>query len=581
VYHVLYTSINTLNDDVLLSIFKHYKPDDENPWKLRFWWSKLAHVCQRWRRLIHESAFHLDAHILCAEGTPMADMLSLLPPLPLVVNYKSRTMRARDELGISHALLLRNRVRRIDFSLPPSSLRNLLALMDEPFQMLEHLYLSSTTDRDTNLILPKTLLAPNLRHLTLLGIKLSSEMALLSSAVFLVTLTLENIRDSAYLLPGHLITRLRAFRQLEELSICFAIPLPHSDAQREFLDAIETPTALPRLKRFTFHGVGAYLETLVAQIRAPILERLHVTLFDQSVFVLPHLSDFIDTTEGLRLPMMAKIILEQDGVTLSTDHHTLQQFGNRLSGFRLSVMCDSDVFDRHVDYAAQICNTLRPVLSGVEKLTLTGGSWVTVDRQDGDIGGATWRKLLRPFVGAKRLHMCRVLRREISFALQVDDAGLDPWLLPSLQELIPDFFERRMDNSFTSFIDARQVAGRPVRLVLPPEPFPWLRQPRTASFPRVFLPIPERDPSEHQYFLDQPPNLWALLQMLEEPDIPHARPVPLEHNLPAPHVPVRVEHNPLRSSRTARSVGIQPPPPMHIRSRRRLSNRGAGSAPWR
>jgi hypothetical protein len=507
----------------------------------------------------------------------MGDMLFLLPPLPLVVIYKSRGICTQDELGISHALLLRNRVRRIDLSLPPSNLQKLLVLMDGPFQRLEHLYLASTTGQDTSLILPNNLLAPNLRHLTLIGIKLSCEMALLSSTVALVTLTLENIRDSAYLLPGHLITHLRTFRQLEELSICFAIPLPHPNAEREFLDAIETPTTLPRLKIFTFHGLSTHLEKIAARIRAPSLDRLHVTLFDQGVFVLPHLSDFTNATEGLRLPLMAKIILEQDGVTLAMDHHRLQQFGNRPSGFKLSAMCDSDVFDRHVDYAAQICNTLRPVLPDVEKLTLAGGEWMTVERQDGDIDSATWRKLLRPFIKVKKLHMCRILQREISRALQVNDAGLDPWLLPSLQELIPDFSERRTDNSFTSFIDARQAAGLPVRLVRPPEPLPWLPPPLTASFSRYLLSIPVRDPFEHQYFLYQSP--WAFLW--EGLDIPPAQPAPLEHNLPAPLVPVRAEHNPPRSSRTARSVGIQPPPQKHIRSRLRPSNRGTGSTSWR
>ena len=580
VYQVLYTSINTLNDDVLLSIFKHHGPaDNERNGVSRPWWS-LSRVCRRWRCLIYESAFYLDAHIVCTEGTPVVDRLSLLPPLPLVVNYRSRDIGAQDELGILHVLRLRDRVRRIDIRLPPSNLRKLLVLMDEPFQILEHLHLASTTDEDTSLILPETLLAPNLRHLTLLGVKLSTELPLLSSAISLVTLTLENIRDSTYLLPENLITRLRAFRQLEGLSISFAIPLPHSGAEKEFLDALEAPTTLPRLKRLTFRGMGDYLENLAAQIRAPSLEQLHVTLFDQGVFVLPHLSYFTNTTEGLQLPIVAKILCEQDGLTLTTDHRRRRQLANESSGFSLRVICD--VYDRHVDRAAQICNTLRPVLSDVEQLTLTGRWWMPVDLQDGNAASARWRKLLRPFIGVKRLHMCRVLQSEISSALQVDDAGLDPWLLPSLQELIPDISERRIGNSFSSFIDARQIAGRPVRLVLSPEVPPWF--PLLRPIPPLstdFLSIPERDPFEHYYLSSSRSSLQSLLALLGGQDIQHAQPVPPERNLPAPHVPLgRVEHNPPHSSRTARSIRIQPPPPTHIRSRLRPSHKG-GSTPWR
>ena len=483
---MLYTSAYTLNDDVLLSIFKHYRPEDESNRVFRLW-SKLAHVCQRWRHLIYESASHLDAYILCTEGTPVADMLSVLAPLPLVINYQSTNIRARDELGISHALRLRNRVRRVDLHIRSSSLRKLLALMDEPFQILEHLSLSST-GQDASLVLPKTLLAPNLRYLTLHGVNFSSELSLLSSTVSLVTLSLENIWDLGYFLPGNLITRLRYLRQLEELSICFSIPLPNSGA---LLDGIKTPVTLPKLKHFTFRGVTDHLEDLVAHIRAPILERLNITLFDQDVFALPHLSYLIDTTEGFKLPM-AKIIFEEGGVVVVTDHCRQQQLGNRPSTFNLRVMCD--VFDRQVDYAVQICSTLRSMLSGVEgltmeRLTLNDRLRMLTDWRYGDIDSAMWCSLLGPFIGAKTLHICRALWWDISCALKVGDSGFDPGLLPSLEVLALDISEREIGNSFASFIDARQVTGRPVCLL--PSPMTHSRRSllRYQRYPHRYLEL--------------------------------------------------------------------------------------------
>ncbi|KAI9432403.1 hypothetical protein H4582DRAFT_1112410 [Lactarius indigo] len=582
-YQVLYTSINTLNDDVLLSIFNRYQPDDENIWKPRLGWFKLAHVCRRWRRLIHESAFHLHAHILCTKGAPVVDMLPLLPPLPLVIDYQSTTIPAQDELGISHALRLRDRVRRVDLHIPSSSLRKSLVLMDEPFPRLEHLSLSSTTDGDMSLIIPKTFLAPNLRHLKLHGVSLSSELPLLSSTVSLVTLTLENIRESGYFLPIHLITRLRSFRQLEELSICFSNPLPHSSAEIERLGELETPVTLPKLKRFTFRGISAYLESLIAQISAPHLEQLSVTLLNTVGFALPHLSHFTNTTEGLRLPT-AEIIFDRDVVAVVMDHRGLQ-LGNRPSSFSLRVICN--VFDRQINCAAQICSALRPVLSGVEQLTLVDGLWMPTDWEDSDIDDAMWHKLLRPFIGAKRLHICRVLLWEIAHALQVGDAGLDPGLLPSLQELAPDISARHTDNSFTPFIDARQVAGRPVHLLPSPVSHTRRLRRRIPPPPREFWQVPyistEQYIREPYYFwYHQLPDPWDFSPLLWElQDIPLVPPVPLRRNLPVPYVPpVRVEPNPPHSSRPTRSVGIQPPPPKHIRSRLRPSHRGAGHA-WR
>ncbi len=341
---------------------------------------------------------------------------------------------------------------------------------------------------------------------------------------------------------------------------------------------------LPKLKRFTFSGVSAYLESLVAQISAPLLEQLNVTLFNQTAFALPHLSHFTNTTEGLDIHT-AKIIFDRDAVAVVTDHRRLQ-LGNRPSSFSLHVMCK--VFDRQIDCAAQICSALRPVLSGVEQLTLIDGVWMPADWQGSDIDSAMWRKLLRPFVGAKRLHICRVLLWEIALALDLRDAGLDPGLLPSLQELAPDISERDTDNSFSSFINARQVAGRPVRLL--PSSVPHAQRPRRRrpSFPRDFWELPYYIPAEqnlfdHYYLQSLPrPDPWEFPRRLWGlQDIPPAPPVPLEHNLPAPHAPpVRVEHNPPRSAHTSRSVGIQPPPPKHIRGRLRPSHRGAGSA-WR
>ncbi|KAH9022725.1 hypothetical protein EDB84DRAFT_1509981 [Lactarius hengduanensis] len=603
-YQVLYTSINTLNDDILLGIFSHYRPDDEGNRKRQLGWFKLAHVCRRWRRLIYESAFHLDAHILCTEGAPVVDMLPLLPPLPLVINYQSLSMHARDELGISHALRLRNRVRHVDLDILPSNLRKLLVLLDEPFPRLERLSLSSAAwaDEDTSLVIPN-FLAPNLRHLKLRGVDLSSELQLLSSTISLVTLTLTDIRDSGDFLPKHLITRLRSFRQLEELSIDFSPPVPHISPESDVFDALDTPVTLPKLKCFTFRGVSAYLESLVAQIRAPLLERLSITLFNQTAFALSHLAHFIDITEGLKLPI-AKVLFERDAVSVGMGSHRWPNF-NGYRSFRLLVMCNG--FDPQVHCAAQICSALRPVLSSLGQLALVDG---LRDWQNGDNGDAMWHKLLRPFIGAKTLHICNAVRRELASALQVGDAGSDPGLLPSLQELAFDISERYLGNSFTSFIRARQIAGRPVRLSAPQERLPSpvreqrfqlpdhlpieghivyrirpIRQPRF----RLLDHFPMEDPiayrirqrrlcstsSDEQRMTD-----WSYIRNFLCECGSQVSPVPSKRYLPVPYVPpVRVEQDP-PPFRTARPVKTQPPPPKHIRGRIRPSHKGARSA-WR
>ncbi len=410
-------------------------------------------------------------HILCTNGSPVLDTLAHLPLLPLVIDYQdaTATIRAKDELGISHALQLRDRVRRVVLSIPPASLHKLLVLMDDSYPILEHLCLSSTTKEEhAGLILPVTFMAPNLCHLNLLGISLPAKLPLLSSTVALVTLTLTNVQSSGYFLPKHIVTRLRFLPQLEELSICFSIPIPRPSAESELLNAPETPVTLPALKRLTFRGVSAYLESLVAQISAPLLEHLGITIFNQVAFALPHLSHFTDTTEGFKLPI-AGVIFEYNAVSVVADQRGRQQRADGPPSLSFRVMCRE--FDWQVDCAAQICNALMPALSGVEGLTLDfDGQTIPTEWQDGAVDGATWRELLRPFVGARELRICHALAWELSFALQSGDAGLDPMLLPGLQELAPQLEEEHANNAFSWFVEARQIAGRPVRVSPSPVP---------------------------------------------------------------------------------------------------------------
>jgi hypothetical protein len=58
----------------------------------------------------------------------------------------------------------------------------------------------------------------------------------------------------------------------------------------------------------------------------------------------------------------------------------------------------------------------------------------------------------------------------------LDDVGLDPGLLPSLQELVPEIEVEKAVNAFTSFIDICLVAGRLVRL----SPLPFFESDKVA-----------------------------------------------------------------------------------------------------
>ena len=355
---------------------------------------------------------------------------------------------AKDESGIYHALRLHDRVRQITLRLPPSILHKCAVLMDGHFPILENLSLSFKASKMITLTLPEGFTAPNMRHLALPSIGPPKRLRVLSATPSLVTLALRNIQASCYFRPRLLVERLASLPQLEELSIGFSIPIPRPSAERELLGGMGTPVTLSNLRTLRFRGVSVYLESLVAQIRAPLLQCLDITLFNQIAFALPHLSHLINITETLQLPT-GKIFFGRQGVSLTTAHHD----SHWSRPFLLCVICEQ--LDWKIDCAAQICSALIPTLSGVEELTLSFSDSVTP--AEWEIDGTTWHELLRSFIGAKKLYIDSGLLTELSRALQVDEVGSEPGFLPNLEHIVA------AGNLFASFIDTRRVMGRPVQ----------------------------------------------------------------------------------------------------------------------
>ena len=396
------------------------------------------------------------------------DTLDHLPPLPLFIDYghirDGIDLKVQDESGIYHAIRLHDRIYHITLGLPSSILHKVLVLMDRHFPMLERLTLSLSDQNSIPLTLPKAFLAPNLRHLALFGIGVAKRLRLLTSTESLVRLQLSEIQTSSYSRPRLLVARLRSLPHLEDLYISFSVPIPRPSAERELIGEQGAPVTLHRLKKVWFKGVGAYLESLVAQIRVPLLESLYITLFNQIAFALPHLSHLISITEGFKLPE-ATVYFYPDNVAVTTTPQG--STWSDVGPFFLRVLCKE--LDWQIDCAVQICQALIPALSDseskIERLALDffGRNVIPTELQDGEIDSTTWHELLRLFIEVKELYISNVLLEELARALLVDEVGLDPAFLPNLQTITAD------DNRFTSFTETRQIIGRPVQFSgLPP-----------------------------------------------------------------------------------------------------------------
>jgi hypothetical protein len=100
----------------------------------------------------------------------------------------------------------------------------------------------------------------------------------------------------------------------------------------------------------------------------------------------------------------------------------------------------------------------------VEYLTLSGEVHSHSSDEHNEIDRTEWHKLLRSFHNVKLLRIEYELVEEIFRCLRPDGGDLSSDLFPELQELTyPGGGDA--DDVFTSFIDARRTAGRPITLV--------------------------------------------------------------------------------------------------------------------
>ena len=429
-------------------------------WVGERWWYRLAHVCQRWRNLILGSASYLGLCLVCTYGTPVADMLAHSPPLPLVIDYQNQHVTAEDEEAIMLALERRDRVRRIRFNLPPLKLQKLIVAIDEEYPILEHLILIHLFLEDRLVLtLPETLQTPHLRHLTIdCSVRIPIRPPLLGTTAGLVVLSLAMYHPSTYFQPTVLFQWLSLMPQLEMLLIFFFIAVPNRDVERQLMRTpIMTHVTLPNLRAFGLRAVSAYSEAVLSRITAPRLENFQIGYLNQPTVSVPQLLQFMGRTENLRFDR-AEFNFYSERVYVEVNPPETEM---PVAAFSINVNCWH--LDWQVSSMAQIFIALNQIFSTVEHLTL-GHEEHSQSSEEHEVDRTEWRKLLRSFSKVKTLRIRRGLVEELSRGLRLEDEEYPLELLPELQELTY-IGDGNADDAFTSFVDARRNAGRPVTLI--------------------------------------------------------------------------------------------------------------------
>ena len=302
-------TILRLSNDVLLKIFRYYL--HASP---RFW-SRLVHICRKWRHIVFTSQQALHLRLFCSPGTPVSKTLDCWPPLPIVLEYGSSLAldppSPEDEVNIVAALKRSDRVSSISLTVTTSLLDKLYAI-ERPFLELEDLTLLA---RDSvPLDLPSSFRwGPRLRRLHLNRITSPALFQLLHSSKSLVYLRLHEALDFWYFSIDELTNALSGMLQLRSLSLHFPPVTDHF-----FLPPPPyRHVVLPALTHLSFRGPAKCLECFVIRIKAPRLGDIQVALLDKSLIDLSRLGQFLDRIEMHKSHHQAHIISSECGISIT------------------------------------------------------------------------------------------------------------------------------------------------------------------------------------------------------------------------------------------------------------------------
>ena len=383
-------------------------------------------------------------------------MLTHFPSFPLIIFRidKNHDLTPEDERGIMFALKHRDRVRRIYLSMPVLSLEKVIKTLEDQFPVLESLYILPVTMHDAHLVLPATFSAPQLSYLTLNHFAFPTGSPSPTTAVSLVRLSLRWVYPSINLYPNHLLKTLSLLPQLQDFSITFSSPVLSRDIERHMLHMPNISyTTHPSLRSLVFGGTSAYFEALLSHMNPPLLGTLGVTFFNQLNFFVPHLRQFVTTTENLK----------SSSVTLLFYHRGVSMFMYppvTPPSPTLNIRVGCDHLDWQVFSMTQILSVLGPIFSAVVDLTLDYRGHILSSEWHNQADSTHWRELLGPFRNVRILRVHNDIVGEVSRCLALD-GELASGILPELKILVCPMGSRD-DKMFATLIHDREVAGLPI-----------------------------------------------------------------------------------------------------------------------
>jgi hypothetical protein len=269
--------------------------------------------------------------------------------------------------------------------------------------------------------------APFLEQICLDGIAVPfpAMRRLLSSTSHLNSLRLMKIPHTCYFSPEDLVTCLSALAHLKHLFVDFRSPAsrPNPSIARPGSPSPER-TTLHSLDALDFHGVSEYLEGFVARIDCPVLTTLRIQYFNQLIFEIPQVVQFISRVDGLKSlgGAIVQIATMDPSLFLVTRGR-----GRTPCYFRIP--CRQ--LDWRLLFLTQILHQLSALLCNVHELSISYSVWPPEMK---DMDPTHWLELFQPLSQISKIYVDNEhLTPDVIHALVSEDTAAG--ILPRLTEL--------------------------------------------------------------------------------------------------------------------------------------------------
>ena len=476
-------TFEALPDDVLLLVFSLCNPRGHAVKPVTWQWCRLAHVCQRWRRIVFASPRYLglvivtgDRHESYSGSWSVRRALACWPAaLPIAIRRgicEAFPMLDDDEDDILAGLKHPDRIYEINFSFSWGMLgKSESASLAWSFPELERLEFRGAhgfdIDAPRGFLGGSTPTSHKLRHIKLLKITFPSLPQLLLSNHNLVYLSLGRglfIGERyEHISPDTLAFCLSAATQLKILHVEIRSNLLNPKQRSTHSESLSPNlTLLPSLVEFDFKGPNGYLEDLVSSIRSPLLRRIGVsiTLMGVRPLDLSNLCQLLSQSKYLQsLPFQTSIEIEEDGFEIVHDFEPPPP--------RESISLNVD-FGGHeawdVSRVVHFSGKLSPPSPGVERLIISALCVPPSLRDEPDT--VRWLQLLMPFNGAQEVHLCDTDHSYDGIVNALHESiKMGQEVFPALRILRLCGYGTKTPQGIKSFVDERQRTGKTVNVV--------------------------------------------------------------------------------------------------------------------